>query len=875
MLKRFLLTVVGVYRSVGWCLLKGSLAAALWFGCTVVAAQKAIITIDAAKTGSTVSSALHGAFFEEISHAGDGGLYAELIRNRGFEDATVPQGNTLDSGFLVPRRTPHFDMRGGGVSDWKMPWEVCSDYPGWSLVTGGNAKAQISLSTDDPLNNATPHNLKIRIKDPGSFTGVLNKGYWGISVARGKEYVLNFYARVYGGYTGNIKASILAEDSMEIGAHIFCVDNKKKGWVKYSCTLVATKTDTAASFALTFDKKGTLSLDFVSLFPEDTYRHRANGLRKDLAQYIADLHPAFIRWPGGCYVEGMNIQSAFDWKNSIGILEKRPETFSPWGYWSTNGFGYDEYLRFCEDIGAKALFVANVGVSCEMRSGTYITEDSLQPYIQNALDAIEYATGPVTSKWGRRRASNGHPAPYPLQYIELGNEQSGPRYAQRYNRFYDAIHTAYPNIHIIASMGLGDVNHYTLDSMHHVDIADEHAYKSAFWSMNNFDHFDNYKRGKYRVYVGEYATNGAVGHGNMNATLSDAVYILSMEKNGDLVSMSSYAPLLENVHDEDWPVNLINFDASKSFARISYYMIQMMSANKADVNLSCDVSQDWTAQQSRPVFGGNIGVATWDTHSEYKDMEIIQNGKTVYRSDFLNHPGDWASVRGNWQMQDSALAQTIDGPQTLAYLKDKKFDSYTLKVKARKLSGTNAFIIAFAIKDSNTFFRAHIGSWVNSHCTFERVSDGYDVADMITQQELREPIVTGRWYDIRLEVSDDSVACYLDNRLLMTYKEPKKFFAIAGRDSANGDIIVKMVNAYGTPCSTIVKTLSENNIDSIATMTLLRAPDGQAENSFTTPRKYIPATKIITGASKDFELTVPPYSVSVIRLKTETKRISF
>ncbi|WP_162923599.1 alpha-L-arabinofuranosidase C-terminal domain-containing protein [Arachidicoccus soli] len=840
---------------------------AAFFHAAILIAQHASLTINASTLGNPVSATLHGAFFEEISHAGDGGLYAELIQNRGFEDATIPQGNTLEDGFLIPKRTPHFDMRNGGVSDWKLPWNVTSDYPGWYPVTGKNGGLTLSLSINHPLNTATPHNLKITISKPGMLAGVANTGYWGMNIIRGDTYLLSFYLWTDGSYGGEVKAALYSKDSAILGSHSF-LTGRKAGWVKYSCTITAKKMDSHAHLVLSFSKKGTIYLDFVSLFPRNTYKNRPNGLRKDLAQYIANLHPAFIRWPGGCYVEGMNIQSAFDWKNTIGPIEKRPETYSPWGYWSTNGFGFDEYLRFCEDIGAKGLFVANVGVSCEMRSGTFIPDDSLQSYIQNALDAIEYATGSITSKWGNLRAHNGHPKPYPLEYIELGNEQSGPRYARRYNWFYNAIHTKYPNIHIIASMGLGDVNHYTLDSMQHVQIADEHAYKAAFWAMSNYNHFDKYRRDGYKVYVGEYATNGGVGRGNMNATLSDAVYILSMEHNGDLVSMSSYAPLLANVHDEDWPVNLINFDASKSYARISYYMIQMMAKSRADVNLKSKLLLQQDALKKRSIFDGGVGFATWDTQAEYKDLEVIQDGKTVYRSDFLNRPNEWAKVRGTWDIQDSALAETASGAQTLAYLKGRSFDTYTLNVKARKLSGTNAFIIPFAIKNSNTFLRAHIGSWVNSHCTFETVANGYDVSDLITQQRLPYPIVTGRWYNIRLEVMKDSVACYLDDKLIMTYKEPRKLFAIAGKDNKTGDIIIKMVNAYNTPYNMEVKTLNEHYINPRALMQVLSAPNGNVENSFKEPEKYIPITKTITNASKDFRIILPAYSVSVIRLKT-------
>jgi alpha-N-arabinofuranosidase len=602
------------------------------------------------------------------------------------------------------------------------------------------------------------------------------------------------------------------------------------------------------------------------LCPSKTFMNRPNGMRKDLAQYIADLKPSFIRWPGGCFVEGITIQSAPDWKNTIGPVEKRAETYSPWGYYTSNGFGYKEYLQFCEDIGASALYVFNAGVSCEYRSGTFIANDSLQPYIQNALDAIEYAIGPVTSKWGKVRAAAGHPKAFPFKYVEVGNEQSGPRYAERYNRFYDAIKAKYPQIEIMASMGIGDVNNYTTKQMEHIDYVDEHAYKAAGWTFTHFNHFDKYPRGKWKMYVGEYATNGGVGAGNMEASLNDAVYIMSMEKNGDLVKMSSYAPLLVNTNDVDWPVNLINFDDAKSFARISYYAIKMFNANKPTVNLATDV-KIIQSEIKQPQFSGGIGLATWDTKVEYKDIEIIQNGKEVFKSDFINDLDSWEMLRGKWEVQDSALAQIANGAQQFAMLRDKRFDTYTLKLKAKKLSGYNAFIIPFAVKDSNTFYRAHIGGYVNRVSMFEKVTNGYDVNNMSATVNLPDTIAANRWYDIELQVGLDTVKCFLDGKLLMTYTEPDKLFAISGKDEKNGDIILKIVNAYNAEIPVNVGFQNSFPIQPSSELITLSAPNLTDENSFEQPEQYIPKRRYVETTGKSLSLTLKRHSINTIRLK--------
>jgi alpha-L-arabinofuranosidase len=810
--------------------------------------------------GSTVPSTLHGIFFEEISHAGEGGLYAEMIQNRGFEESRVPAGTKLVNGMLEAPPT-----------EWKMEWPYKSEWPAW------NISGEATLTTAHPLSAASPNSLAV--KAPATIT---NEGFWGIAVKAGESYKLSFYLR---GYKGSVKAGLQAGDHF-LAAQRFEIAGRSD-WQQYACTFVPDSSSDSAKFVLEFADKGTAYVDFVSLFPAKTFHNRPNGLRNDIATLIDSLHPAFVRWPGGCFVEGITIESAPDWKHTIGKLEDRAGTFSPWGYWSSDGFGYHEYLQFCEDIHAAALFVFNAGTSCEYRSGTSVPDSLLEPYIQDALDAIEYATGPVSSKWGAVRAANGHPAPFPLKYVEVGNEQHGPVYAKRYNRFYDAIHAKYPDIIILASMGIGDVNRHTLDSMKHVQRVDEHAYKDAYWSMRNFDHFDKYKRGDWDMYVGEYATNAGVGSGNMQAAISDAIYVLSMEKNADLVKMSSYAPLLVNEHDVDWPVNLIHFDAARSYARISYYAIKLLADNKADYNVASTLRV--TSDHQEALFSGGIGVGTWDTEAEFKDIKV--NGQAF-------DPGQWAFPRGVWKVSDSSIAQTAAGAQQLALLKNHTFDTYTLTLKARRTGGVNAFMIPFAVLDSNTYLRAHIGSYWNSHCVFESVTKGYEVAG-ITDQKRLHPLETGRWYDVKLEVGKDTVKCFLDDTLIMEYTPPQQFYSIVGK-AANGDVIVKAVNGYGRAVLADI-SLETGGRHTVVMSTI--AAEAGAENSMEVPVRYVAETVVgdlLRGGSMkgdafkgdaskgvslkgdpskggalkgdSLKVLLPPNSINVIRIKAISGR---
>jgi len=835
----------------------------------LIAQQRASLQIQTDKVKNTVSRNLHGIFFEEISHGGEGGLYAEMIQNRGFEESRIPPGSVVENGMLNanPDKKPHYNLN-GRASNWRMPWMVKTEFPFWHLETGKDAEIVLSLDKKNPLTEETSQAAAISIKKLGSDgkNYFINEGFWGINAKQGETYDLSFYTHTDGSYNGPLAVALLSQDGTILASHNFTSISKGE-WKKYSCSLVPKTTDGKARFAFSFGATGNIWFDFVSLFPRKTFKNRRNGVREDLGQYLADLKPAFVRWPGGCFVEGINVESAPNWKSTIGNLEKRPGTYSVWGYWSSDGFGFHEYLQFCEDINSDALYVFNAGVACEFRSGTFIKDEDLQPVIDDVLNALEYAVGPATSKWGKIRAANGHPKPFPLKYIEVGNEQHGPWYARRYNRFHEAIKTKYPSIKIISSMGIGDINKRTLDSIKVTDMADEHAYKGAFWSFTNYDHFDRYKRGDYEVYVGEYATNAGVGNGNMLAALNDAAYIMGMENNGDLIKMSSYAPLFENVNTRHWPVNLIKFKSDSSFARISYYTIQLLNEHRADNNLFTQLSVFPNATP-KPRNKGSIGLATWDTQTEYKDIEITENGKVIYTSDFVNRLDEWQSIRGNWKVQEGAMAQTVQGAQRLMILKDKSFETYTLKLKARKLSGTNAFIIPFAVNGQRSMLRAHIGGLVNNSSMFELVMDE-SVSNISPVKKLAKPIETGRWYDIRLEVGVEKVDCYLDNQLLITYTEPNKFLMLAGEDATNGDLIIKAVNVADEDFTTNIELSGEMSLLPSGKAFTLSSASLDVENTFTEPKKYVPVQSIIKNINqKSVQYTFPKYAVTVLRIKT-------
>jgi alpha-L-arabinofuranosidase len=819
------------------------------------------VVINTDSTGSRVSKDLHGIFFEEISHGGEGGLYAELIQNRGFEESKVPEGCTLDSGWIKPPATPHFGTK--HVVDWKMKWEPLNDHPAWSVVTSGKAKATIQIDMARPLNPETPRSLKVNISrsDPESKVHLVNEGFWGIRVDQGEKYLLNFYIRTEK-YSKPVIASITSTTGVVVSSKTFTLD-KTKEWQKLSGELVASASDPRAKFELSFDGAGTVWIDFVSLFPQKTFMNRPNGMRLDLANYLAALRPAFVRWPGGCFVEGISQESAPNWKKTLGPLERRPGTYSPWGYWSNDGIGYYEFLQFCEELGSDAMYVFNCGISCEMRSGVFSPDENVPGIISDVLDAIEYAIGPADSKWGSLRAKQGHPKPFPLKYVEVGNEQVGVEYAKRFNIFYDAIKAKYPQLEILAAQGIAHLHEPTIKAIRKMEFADEHAYKGAGWAMVYHDWYDKYKRDDWKLYVGEYACNSGVGSGNMEAALNDAVFIFGMERNSDLIKMSSYAPLLENVNDTDWPVNLIRFDNARSYGRISYHAIKMLNENKSTVNLKTMLDLQ-PHDAGMPKFSGKVALSTWDTQCEYKDIEIIADSKVLYSSAVGIRNNDWSFSGGDWKVKDNSISQEAAGAWPMAVLNTADLSTYTLKLKARKLGGYNAFMIPFAIKDDQNYLRVHIGAWVNRIAAFEKITKGQDA--IVTQPvRLTSPIEEMRWYDIELRVANDIVECYLDGKLLMTYNEPNKFFCISGRDDQTGEIVVKVVNGYGKT-KAVDFQFEGKTINSAGKVITLSANSNDDENSFEEPDKFIPVTTEISNAGNKFNYTFRPYSITVLRL---------
>ncbi len=508
-----------------------------------------------------ISDDLFGVFFEDLSYAADGGLYAELIQNRSFEYSAS-------------------DRKG---------WNSLTD---WEYTTKGFGYGTISVETSHPINPNNPHYVVLDIDDPGqNGVGITNLGYDGIRLKKGELYNFSIYVNQLSLKSIPVEAKLCGKEGEIYG--VFKFKTNGKGWHKYAGSIQATSNTDSAMLTVVATQKSILALDEISLFPQQTFKNEHNGLRADLAQAIADIKPKFMRFPGGCLVHGDGVNNIYRWKNTIGPVENRIQQRNIWSYHQSVGLGFYEYFRFCEDIGAKPLPVIAAGVSCQNSGGTWqigstgqkaLPFTQMKSYIQDILDLIEYANGPANSTWGAKRAAAGHPKPFHLQYIGIGNEdKQTDTFRSRFKMIYEAVRAKHPEITIVGTVGPSpsgedyDLGWNFADRLS-VPIVDEHFYETPRWFLDNNHRYDNYSRSRSGIYIGEYASQG----NKLINALSEAAFMTSLERNGDIVKMASYAPLLANVNHTSWNPNLIYFNNDTLVRTANYYVQQLFSVNEGD-----------------------------------------------------------------------------------------------------------------------------------------------------------------------------------------------------------------------------------------------------------------------------------------------------
>jgi alpha-L-arabinofuranosidase len=447
--------------------------------------------------------------------------------------------------------------------------------------------------------------------------------------------------------------------------------------------------------------------------------------------------------------------------------------------------------------------------------------------------------------------------------MEIGNENGGEAYAERFALFYDAIKAKYPNVHLITDVWGGYPKNRP------IEMIDEHYYSSPRFFVNNADRYDSYDRKGPKIYVGEYAVTEGCGNGNLRAAVAEAAFMTGMERNSDVVAMASYAPLFANVHYKKWNPDLINFNGTVAYGTPSYYVQQLFSQNRGDVVLQSQWEAQDLIQEPVPPRNGKIGVGTWNTQSEFKDVKVVKDGKTLYRSDFESDAKGWSRGGGEWKLVDGALRQTGEGSNRRAIAGDFGWVDYTYTLKARKLGGAEGFLILFSVKDKDKWVWWNIGGWNNTKHAIECSDDG---GKSVMGKPVPGSIETGRWYDIKIELSGQRIRCYLDGQLVHdeTYDVAplKPLHAVVSRASASGEIIIKVANVSGESIDTHINIDGVTSVGSSAEVSTLTSADPRDENTLDAPMKIAPKSKTIQGVAKEFHYTFDPNSVTIMRLKS-------
>jgi len=794
-----------------------TLATTMLLAATMPAMAQVQLGFDMGSRGQDVTEDHYGIFYEEINHAGDGGLYAELIRNRSFED------------------------NAGNPDTW---WTV--------------GDASFGITTDNMLNTVQQHAMRVQINAAGA--GVRNEGFWGINIVNGRQYTLSFWMRADERYEGVITAELQNRDGAGMGRVEIPVSATTE-WKKYTATLTATGNDAGGWLALLGSEPGTVVFDVVSLFPP-TFKNRPNGCRPDLAQKLADLKPRFMRFPGGCFIEGAHWggqTNRFEWKKSIGPIEERPGHLNRnWGYRVTDGLGYHECLQLAEDIGAASMFVVNMGIGHDWR----VDENDIEPYVQEALDAIEYALGSTDTYYGNLRAQNGHPEPFNLKYLEIGNEQefmlNREAYLRRYMQFYTAIKQKWPQLHLIAD------NYYFDSVTEPVELRDEHFYESPQFFIDNYHRYDNLANSTTHSYVGEYAVTKDCGWwGNQNAAIGEAVFMQGCENNSSTVTMMSYAPIFTHEENYAWHPDMIRFNSSISYGTPSYYVQRMFANNIGKQNIR------WTEAENTPDLDlnkGTWGLGTWATNATFTDLSVKVGDVTYNGSD--TEATEWTTKNGTWSISDGTFNQTNATATNVTCILDQLIENNNvdLTVKATKNSGSEGFLIIFDYKDEQNYAWLNLGGWGNTKHAIEQCKNGTKsiIADATGK------LTTGQEYTIRVVKDGLHVVCYLDGTQIFDTNlknyYTQKVYVSANIDDDAEMLYVKLVNPNSTASETKLSFTNGRVVSAEAEV--LSSPLGTDENTITNQYYIVPRSQAVSVESDGtINFNAAAFSVNVLRLK--------
>ncbi len=793
------------------------------------------LTVNANQPGAKINPSMWGIFFEDINLGADGGLYAELVKNRSFE--------------------------------------FTNHLMGWSKSNSG----QWEIRHENPASTVNPNYLRLE-----GNAQISNEGFRGMGIHNGETYDFSTQARSDSARPPKLLVELISASGEKLGSTQ--VGGITSQWTERRGSFKAKGDDQKAHLNITAQGEGTVDLDMVSLFPKHTWKNRPGGLRADMAQKLADLKPGFLRFPGGCIVEGSQLDRRYQWKNTIGKPADRKFLINRWNYefkhrptpdyFQSFGLGFFEFFQLCEDIGAEPLPILNCGMACQFNTGQLVPLDQLDTYIQDDLDLIEFANGPVTSPWGAKRAAMGHPKPFNVRLLGVGNEQWGPQYIERYTRFAKAIKEKYPDVMLISDAGpspADDRFDFLWPKMQELkaDIVDQHCYANPIWFLANSHRYDDYSPSGPKIFMGEYAAQSIAivspdNKNDLECALSEAAYMTGLERDAAVVRMASYAPLFAHVEGWQWTPNLIWADNLHSYATPNYYVQQLYSLNRGDTVLP--VKLEGVDQPTEPI--GCIAIGTFQTAAEFKDVKVEHDGQTVFTSDFASGAQGWTTNQGNWTVQDGAYRQSSTNGNGYAFAGDTKWKDYTLTLKARKIAGNEGFLISVRQQGPENAVVWNLGGFRNrSHVLAYHLGEQ---DDFLAQNN--GSIQRDRWYDVKIVVNGVKVDCYLDGQLVQSGEvrpiTTQRIYASATRDEKAGELILKVVNPGNENASTEVNLDGISGIKSPSRAIILANSDQYAVNSFENPKNVAPTESKVNLSGPKFSYQFPRHSFTVLRVKT-------
>lgn len=823
---------------------------------------------------SEISDILYGIFVEDINHTVDGGMYAEMIKNGSFEYGE--KANNKE----------------------KHGWENAKDKFSFEVKDGSSDKSY--------LNENNTHYAVLK-NSSSDMQGIGNSGYLkGLAVTKDAKYKATLFLKGVDQYAGKVTVSL--EDSKGTVYGAGTIDKITSDWWKYEVELTAKETKNSDLKLYVKIDKGTVQVDSVSLFPVETYKNRENGIRKDIGEYLESLNPKFLRFPGGCLIEGKTLEDAYNWKQSIGYglewevngektvgdVAARSYDVNIWHkslydpYYMTYGMGFYEFFLLCEDLDCLPVPVVNAGMTCPIQSENYyslgLNSEELEQYIQDALDLIEFCRGGADTKWGAVRIAMGHKEKFPLKYVGIGNEQWQTEYYMHYNKFLQALEEAkkenpeiYGDIEFIVANGpnSGDTFAWDMiqkksDKLAYAGLVDEHYYQTPQWFLENVNRYDSYDRESVPVFLGEYAAKS----NTMQAALAEAAYLTGVERNADIVKMACYAPLFANDKENQWEPDMIWYANDSVYGSVNYY-VQKMFANNVGTNILPSTLDNRT-EGSANTLKGKVGIGTWQTSAKFDDLQIVSNvnQETLYSADFESDTiADWSVQGGQFAVEDGVMVQkSTTAPKNqnigdVAYVGDAGWSDYTLKVKATKTGGDEGFLIPIAVQDADNCVFWNIGGWGNTISCIQTVTEGVK-SDQIAGTVKNVTLQTNKEYEIEVIVKPGMIKGYLDGELMFTYTpvETSEVFQTASI-AENGDIIIKIVNVSGIKATVDVAIKNGKKLQKTAKVTTLSAKGNDVKNTKT--KLEVQDEESTLEVSEQFTYEASPYSVNVIRISQE------